>query len=218
MRSYALNAETAKAAEQFSSYLDTTGKYLGVITRAEVITSSQGTEGVELAFKARDGREANYIQLWTFNKAGADLQGLKVLNALMAVLKLRNIAPVKGPIEKMDDGKKVVVQAELLPDLMGKPVGLVLQREEYIKDNRQTGYRMLLIAPFCAETERTATEVLSQAREAKALTKIIEWLADKPVRHAKPRAGQTHAPSYAAQHPGAPATPGANDFDDDIPF
>lgn len=218
MRSYALNAETAKAAEQFSSYLDTTGKYFGVITRAEVITSSQGTEGVELAFRARDGRDANYIQLWTFNKSGESLQGLKVLNALMAVLKLRNINPVKGPVEKMDDGKKVVVQAELLPDLMNKPVGLVLQREEYIKDNRQTGYRMLLIAPFCAETERTASEVLSQAREPKALTKIIEWLADKPVRHAKPRTGQAHAASYAAQHPGAPLAPSANDFNDDIPF
>lgn len=217
MRSYALNAETAKAAEQFSSYLDTTGKYLGVITRAEAISSKSGSEGIELAFKSRDGLEANYIQLWTSKQNGEPLQGLKVLNALMAVLKLRNITAVRGPIEKMDNGQKVVVQVDLLPDLM-KPVGLVLQREEYTKDNGQTGYRMLLIAPFCAETERTATEVLSQAREAKALTKIIEWLADKPVRHAKPRAGQTHAASYDAQRPGAPVATGANDFDDDIPF
>lgn len=215
MRSYALNADTAKAAEQFSSYLDTTGKYLGTIVCAEAITSSKGTDGVELSFKSRDGQEANYIQLWTYNTRGEQLQGLKVLNALMAALKLRSIAPVEGPIEKMVDGKKTTVRATLLPDLMSKPVGMVLQREEYTKDNGQTGYRMLLIAPFCAETERTASEILSQAREAKALPKIIEWLADKQVRHAKPRAGQTHAASYDAQRP---AAPGANDFDDDIPF
>lgn len=199
-RSYTLNTEQAKQAESFGKYLSESGKYAGVLTSAKGVISKQKTEGIELSFKTDDGKEANYIQLWTYNSAGEGLHGLKVLNALMTVLRLRDLTPTNGT----EDGKQITT----FPALTNKRLGLVLQREEYAKNDGSDGYRLLLMAPFDAQSEMTAAEILNKAGKAEALTGILSFIKNNPVRRQK---------AHATNNQTAPAA-GYPEAFDDIPF
>ncbi|MGK3946781.1 hypothetical protein ABK046_51510, partial [Streptomyces caeruleatus] len=63
--SYTLDATQAKAADSISSSIRETGKYVGVLTRAEAVTSTKGTKGLGLSFKSDDGSTADYLDLYT---------------------------------------------------------------------------------------------------------------------------------------------------------
>lgn len=213
--SYALNTEAARTASNMGNHISESGKYVGVLTRAEAVTSKENSTGIELSFKARDGREANYITLWAHAADGRELFGLKLINALLAVLRLRGITATDGLVEKMDNGQKVKVRATIFPELLNKPIGLVLQREEYTKNNGQTGYKLNLIGPFDAQTELMAGEILDRKTTPEQLTKIVQWLADNMVRQAKP---SNRNPGHAPQHAGNAAPAGDSFYDDSIPF
>lgn len=176
MRSYTLDTTAAQQANQ-NSYIDQTGKYVGVFTVAKAVTSRSGTEGIEFSFRAQDGRQANYLTLWTFNAKGEALYGFKVLNALMTVMGIKELTPKSGNVAKPDGTKE---QAIGYPDLHNKPVGLVLQKEFYFKDNGEEGYKFNIFAPFQASTELMAKEVLEGKVQPQALAHIISNLKDKP--------------------------------------
>ena len=187
MRSYTLDTTAAQQANQ-NSYIDQTGKYVGIFTIAKALTSRSGTEGIEFSFRAQDGRQANYLTLWTFNTKGEALYGFKVLNALMTVMGVKELTPKSGSITKQDGSKEDVIA---YPDLHNKPVGLVLQKEFYFKDNGEEGYKFNIFAPFQASTELMAKEVLEGKVQPQALASIISNLKDKPA----PAQQQRQAPA-----------------------
>lgn len=207
-RSYSLNTDHAKQAE--GNRITETGQYVGKFTRAEAVTSKKQTEGVEFAFESNAGQSADFLTLWTFNADGKELFGLKMLNALMTCLKARAMTATQGFVEKWDrtSGAEQKMPATVYPELMNKPIGLLLQKEEYLKADGKVGYKFNIAGCFEAATGMVASEILDKAPAAEKLAKIALNLKDKPLdtsQHQRVPAGVTGGGSIA-------------DMDDDIPF
>lgn len=210
--SYTLDTKQAIAADSISSSIRETGKYVGTITRAEAITSTRGTKGLGLSFKADDGSTADYLDLYTHKADGEALSSLKTVNAILACCKLRGIN--EGPIhfEKWDKNTKqrIKVNGQGYPELMGKRIGLLLRKEMETDDNGQDRDRVAIFAVFQHDTELTATEVLGQKTKPERLEKMLDALMLKPVYDKRKAAAQTHR---ASQSTGDDWTQ-----DQDIPF
>lgn len=206
---YQLNTNAAKAADQFSSRIDTKGRYMGVFTRAEKVESEKGTTGVEFSFKDDSGSTADYLTLWTHNADGKELHGFKILMAIMACLRVKSLTAKNGEVEKYDPAQKTKVRSivPLFKELMGKPIGLLMFMEEYQKKDLSTNWKPSIAAPFDA-AGFSAGEILSQAKTAETIGKMEAALKDRGLRPAAPAASA------------APSSGGGvlGDFEDDIPF
>ena len=86
-RSYTADPAAARQANA-NNYIDQSGKYIGEFSLAEAVASKKGTEGIEFSFKSREGQQANYLTLWTYNERGEALYGYKVLCAIMILTSL----------------------------------------------------------------------------------------------------------------------------------
>lgn len=206
-----LNAAEARKADNFSSVIRDTGKYVGVITRAEKLISEKNTEGVGLSFRADDGATANYLDVYTVKADGEKLRGYNVIQALLCCLRLKDVD--EGPItfERWDGNERRMAPAHATgyPTMMGKRIGLILQKE--LQTNQNTGAdveRIQIVAVFEADTGLVATEILDKKTKPEKADTILRLL--KPVRDSRKKAA--HAPAAGA---GAAVPAG---FDDDIPF
>lgn len=217
---YAVNKQAAIEADNFSSYLNETGKYKGQFVRAECLVSRQkGTHGIGFTFEDESKRSTRF-DIWTMKKDGEQLSGYKTLSAILTVLGIKEeIEPKPGEVERYDhDTKKMTtVQAEVFPQLIKKAVGLVLRSTEYAKVNRdgvetgETGWRLELVAPFRAADEFTASEIWNRATAPERLAGIIATLQDKPLKN-KPLAAANRGRSES------PASGAPDNWDDSIPF
>lgn len=219
--SYSLDANQAKQADNISSSIRESGKFIGIITRAEALTSQNGTKGIGLSFKADDGASADYLDLYTHGNDGKELPSLKAVNAILACLKLRTIN--EGPVsfERWDKqaGQRAKVTKSGYPDLMNKRIGLLLRKFIDTKQDGSDRDGVEIFGVFQAETELTASEVLDRQTKPERLTKMVDALMARPVYDKRKKAG-----SGGSQHPqstttrqAAPST-GFDDMDDDIPF
>lgn len=204
MRSYNLDPKSAAAAGA-ANYISETGKYVGTFTRAEIITSQAKTEGVEFSFVDQSGLRCDYLSLWTYNKDGEPLPSLKALNAIMACLRMRTLEPQPITVVRHDGATE---QATGFPALTGKPIGLLLQREAYLKRNGDEGYKFNLFAPFDSATELTAGEILAKKSQPEQLAKMVAVLKDKPLQ----------ANRGASQSTAAKPGQSFDDMDSEIPF
>lgn len=202
---YQLDTKAAKSADQINARIDTTGKYLGVFTRAEPTKSQKGSQGIDFSFKADNGATADYLTIWTHNASGETLHGYKLLMAIMTCMRVKALKPEVGEVEKYDAESKqrVKVAVPLFKDLMGKPVGLLLQMEQYAKKDGSTAWKPAIFAPFDTD-EFTASEILNQSAKQETLAKMVAILKDRPLK--------------ASADTPAPAAGGLADFADDIPF
>lgn len=207
-RTYNLDPKAASAADNTVSRIDVSGKYIGILTRAEAVVSRQQTEGIEFSFKTDDGQTADFLTLWTYNVKGEALPSLKALNAIMTICRVKTITPTAGQVEKWDSAShsRVKANATVFPELTGKRVGLLLQREEYAKTDGSIGSKMNIFGVFDADSELTASEILAKKTQPEVLARMVASLKDKPLNGSRPAA--------------APASTGgdAGGFDDDIPF
>lgn len=222
---YKLDATAAREAENFSSFLSETGKYKGKFIRAEkLVSSNKGTHGIGFTFEA-DSKQTTRFDIWTMNAQSEHLMGFKTLSAIMACLKLKTLDVGTGPVERYDydTRQRSTVQAEIFPDLLNKPIGLVLVNTEYekMRDGKksgETGWRLELVAPFEAATEFTASEIMDRATQPKKLAAIVSMLKDRPLKN-KPAPRQAAYAGYDDAPPaGHPASGGFEAPDDDIPF
>ena len=206
-RTYTLDTEAAKGADS-GQYISETGKYVGTFTRAEEVSSRQGTEGVEFAFKSSAGATADFLTLWTFNSEGKELPSFKTLNAIMTCVKARSISPKQEQVEKYDSGsgQRKKVTATVYPELMNKPIGILLQK--VWRADKPDKYKFEIAGVFDAATELTASEILAKKTEPSRLAQMVSALKDK---HESPRGGQ-------GQHATSQAAPDAWDEEQDIPF
>ncbi|NYT76615.1 hypothetical protein H0A71_06395 [Alcaligenaceae bacterium] len=177
-RSYTADPAAARQANA-NNYIDQSGKYIGDFTLAEAVTSKKGTEGIEFSFKSEDGQQANYLTLWTYNERGEALYGYKMLSAIMTVMGVKDLQPKQATIKDKDGNPRQVVG---FPALHNKPVGLVLQKVLYTKNDGKDGYKFNIFAPFQASTELTAKELLDGNTQPKALGGMISTLKDKDER------------------------------------
>lgn len=213
--SYTLDATQAKAADSLGSSIRESGKYVGTITRAEALTSTRGSRGLGLSFKAEDGATADYLDLWTHNKDGEALSSLKTVNAILACLKLRGITEGAIAFEKWNKDKKAreQVSGKGYPDLMGKRIGFLLRKELETDDKGEDRERLAIFGVFQADTELTASEVLGQQTKPERLSKMVEALYAKPVYDKRKPAGAAPRQSSASHGDAGDWTQ-----DPDIPF
>lgn len=188
---YNLNPDGAKQVG-VSSFIAEKGAYVGEFTRAEAVVSEQGTHGIELSFRSDTGQTAEYLTIWTVNSEGRETYGRKVLDAIMTALRLRSLEPSAGKVMKWNRtaGREEMTQATLYQSLMNKKIGLLMIAEEYAKTGNDggTGWKMVIVATFDAETNQTPREILEK-KPAAALTDMVEALRDKPLKKRRASAG-----------------------------
>jgi hypothetical protein len=94
---------------------------------------------------------------------------------------------------------------------MDKPIGLLLQREEYEKRDGGVGYKFNIALPFEPSSGMSAGEILTRATSATSVDKALAALRDKTMKpRTQPSSGYTRTPGSGGS--------GVGDMDDDIPF
>jgi len=206
MSEYNLDTDAAKQADSTGARISESGKYVGVFTTAKKVLSKQGTQGIEFTFKAVNGQTADYLSVWTVNRDGDQIFGYKQLMAIMTCLKVRGIDSKDVTVEEYDRNTNSMqpVRIEAFPDLQDKPIGVLLQMEEYEKKDGSVGEKATFAGFFDARTEQVATEILEK-KEPEILAKLVTQLV--PVKKLK---GHRAAPQAGGNLP--------DDFGSDIPF
>lgn len=212
--SFTLDPAKAKEAGQ-SQRINETGAYTGKFTQARQIVARSGSIGIELAFESVAGQTADRLSVYVQGSDGRELAGSKMIHALMTCMSMRNLASANGQAEVYNSAtqKREMQPAVLFPDLCNKPIGLVLQVEEYAKDDGGVGESMKLVMPFNASSKQTAREVLEQ-KPAEDIEKLLHTI--QPVIKARRSGGGSG--SHTTGGSAASSAPSAVGFDDDIPF
>jgi len=172
-----------------------TGKYKGkIIYATPMVSKEKGTKGIEMGFRSDDGSEVSYLRLWLQSASGETYFGMGILQGIMACMRVKSINQSVGSYLQYDSDKKETVQktGECFPELQNKPVGLLLQRVNYKKDDGSDAHKMEIICGFDHQTEQTGAEIMEN-KPAESLAKRIATLADK---WEKPKRGVTEHEYY----------------------
>ena len=219
---FALDQNAARAADNKSAFIDEAGKYIGTFTRAEHMEKQEtGSTGIGFTFKSREGAEGQFYVNLSYQHGTRNDGGYQLINALMACMSLRNVGdPQPIEIEKWDNDAKQRVKATVpgFPDLMNKEVGLLIQME--IEKKSEKGLpRPTIFAPFSAESEKTASEILDTKKPAAAkLERMVQQVMNKPLVDRRPAGSRNSSggDDYAAYAGSAPRHD--DDPFGDIPF
>lgn len=202
-----LNPNHAKAIDTMNSAIKESGKYVGVITRAEKLTSRNGTPGLGLSFRSDAGESADYLDVYLGETDGRPWPGSQVASAILCCLKIRKATDGQIKVEKFnpDTRQRETVTVSGYPEIQGKRIGFLLQKElsEYIGKPRE---RMAIVGVFQHDTELTASEILDGKTAPEHLTKLLQALMTRPVRDIRKNPGQT------------PISQSHDEFDEVIPF
>lgn len=228
--SFKFDAEAAKKAGTMG--ISENGAYEGVITSAIYTFGKDGSQSQALEISLdSNGAKANYLRINYLGKDGEPTFGMGLISALMWAAGIKEAAPVQvqGP-----DGAEWHNQA-----LLGKSVGLVLQKTLYTKSDGKDGYRLEIRQAFKCGTRKTYAEHAENS-PAEAVDKMVSLLKDRDDRD--PNAAPAGQRSTSGQAPSNPYAQQANqsttsrlqqaaanrqnqavqqqvpDFDDDIPF
>ncbi|WP_211440972.1 hypothetical protein [Collimonas humicola] len=217
MNSYSRNDSNA-AKIGGTGRVNATGGYEGTITRAEPILADSGAVGIEFDFKTLDGATASFLSVWTQNGAGKELSGRRIVDALMLLFRIKDMGTALAVVEKWDKVARAVTKqrVEVFPDLMGKPIGLVLQKEHsvYLGEAKE---KMIIYGCYDVQSRKTPKEILERAPKAVALDTILASLKDKYEKGGQQQ--QSSRPAHHGGHSGArPASEVPSHFDDEIPF
>lgn len=213
-----LNAAEARKADNVSSVIRETGKYVGVITRAEKLLSKNKVEGLGLSFKTDDGASANYLDIYTVKPDGERLRGFNIAQAILCCTRLKNVDDGEITFERWDreEGRMVQAKAPGYPALMGKRIGLILQKElaNHSVTSEETE-RLNIYAIFEASTGLVSTEILDSKTKAERVDVLERFVMANPVRDTRKR----KTPPAQQRQP-ADSTPAGSyaDLNDDIPF
>lgn len=204
-----------------------TGAYVGHIATAEYKRANTGSAGLELSFKTQDGSEFNYIKLWYQKADGTEIKGgSSMINAIMGLTNVQQLSEKQVGVDQQT--QKPIFTA---PELIGKDVGLLLQKVWYTKDDGSDGYKFEIRLPFNPGTKQTLKEQINNA-PAEMLNRMLSTMKDKDDRNQNgaPNTGSlgNHQGGFAGQQQGgfnnpppAPQQPqggGFDDFDDDVGF
>jgi len=213
MTSYTRDDQLAVQPEtNVGGRIETSGAYVGHFTLAKEKTAKTGTKGIEFNFECEDGRVARYLTLWLTRANGEKIEyPFSLLSALMACLNVKNIESTIAMVEEWSQaaGSMMPTEAQTFPDLINKPIGVLLQREERLWEGKT--YISMRIAQFFDPSDRsTPSEIISGKRSGQALDKLVGNLRESVVRNDAPPAdampGSSSTGNFAAID------------DDDVPF
>lgn len=209
-----LNSNDARQADNFSSVIKQSGKYVGIITRAEKLISKNKVEGLGLSFKTDDGASANYLDIYAVKPNGEKLFGYSTIQAIMCCARVKTADEGQIQFEKWDkDTRKMVTVGGIgYPALMGKRIGLVLQ--QVLETHSVTGddvEKLNIAGVFEASTGLTSSEILDGKTKPEKLEVLVKMITAHPVRDSRKK--QQKQESYRNE----PMTPAEDEFSD-IPF
>lgn len=226
---FTLNTESAKQADA-GGRIEQTGKYVGVIKSMEFVTAKSGAQGFEISFES-DAKEYTTITIWTVSKEGQPLSGTHKVNALLACCGVRSLTPTDQQLEKYDfeSRQKVKRLCTVAPEMTGKRIGLLLQRENYLNGQGQQRHQMNFFAAFNAESELMAKEVLDRKTTPELLPKALDRLlamgdsnrqpsGNQGGGYAQPQTNYQSGNSYQSNNSYQPSSAQPADLDDDLPF
>lgn len=207
---YQLNETAAREADEHRERITEIGKYVGIFTHAEDLTSAKGTRGIDMEFETADKRTAR-LTLWTLNNRGEEIFGSKLLHSLMTCLHVKAIQPEPVKVMKWDDTvrQRLATDVQAYPALMHKPIGMLVETEEYEKKDGSIGVKVVPVMFFDAQTERTSSEILDKKVQPEKLANRVLTLKHRPLQRARsaaPSASTPEAPNHAF------------DNENDIPF
>ena len=162
--------ESAEKAE--SSGITETGAYIGLMSTA-MGTANTGTKYVEFTLKSEAG-SANWMKVYYEKADGTELSGKNIINAIMGLLRL-NAITIGHSVDSAN------TPFEFIPEFQDKPIGLVLQKVLYTKNDGGEGYKFDIKFPFSAKTRVTLKEALANS-PAEAVDKALMTLKDKDER------------------------------------
>lgn len=180
---YSLNTSDARGVGS-SPRITTSGAYIGSFLLAEVKETDSGAVMLNLHFTDEQKRTAQ-ISMCIFDKQGQPTFQKPILDALMTVMKVREIHVTPKEIETRDGGRRT---CKAVQELMGKPIGLVLQNrpEEWEKNGEvRVSDRLHIRTPFEVGTNLNAKEILDRKTEAAAVPAILANLRDAPIKKLK---------------------------------
>lgn len=216
---YTLDVQAARHADTAGATIKEIGKYVGEFIQAKDVVTKKGGRGIEFIFKSQGGQKAN-LAIYTTGANGDRYQGYDALMAIMTCLQLRGIKPAPGKVTRYDfEAKKEVVEdGTVFPDLH-KPIGVLLETEDYEKKDGNIGTRMVLKNVFQPGTELTAREILDKKTQPALLAKMMEGLRHRPLKGRTSAPAQRQDDGFGGPPAGHPASSGFDGMDDDsIPF
>ncbi|MHA3051116.1 hypothetical protein [Acinetobacter sp. ANC 4635] len=180
-KQFGFNPESAKQADS-SARIEEAGKYVGTIKHMEFITANSGTTGFEIEFET-DNKESASFSIWTEKSDGTGLGGVHKINALLACVGVRGLTPTNAQLEKYDFDLKerVMKNCVVAPEMAGKRVGLLLQRENYQNNSGDWKFQMNFFSCFHAQSELMAKEIIDRKTTPEALPKSLASLMANPV-------------------------------------
>ena len=224
------NTESAELAKKAGATngINETGAYEGLITSAVYTFGKDGSQSqaLELSFDS-NGAKANYIRINYLGKEGQQTFGMGLVSALLWAAQIKQAQPQQVQTQEGFEWQ--------CPALVGKKVGLFLQKVMRTKDDGSDTYRFELRHVFQAGTRKTYAEY-SENAPAEAIAALEASMKDKDERtnnggqqfsgsHGAARGGNPYAQNNSApqsrlqqaahQHTNQMQTP---EFDDDIPF
>lgn len=206
-----------------------TGAYAGNISAA-IFTTGRDSQSEAMEFSIdSDVGKINYLRINYKGREGQPLKhGAALINAIMGLTKVKQLNAVE-----MTNGEGEI---ELhCKELEGKPIGFVLQKILYTKNDGGDGYKFDVKQVFGANTRKTYKEAIDNA-PAEAVAKLLAVLKDKDERiandapqHSGSQQQRSMLGNNANQQPQSrlqqasanrqnQSTQSAPDFDDDIPF
>lgn len=205
---FKLDTKAAQEADSGGGRISEIGKYVGRFMLAEYTTASTGTTGVLYQFETDNGQYTR-LQTYVEKQDGTQLGGYKLLMAIMTCLRIKELPePTPTKAKKRIEGQDKEVTIQNFRDLCGKQIGLLLETEDYEKQDGSTGTSMVIAGVFDPASELVATEILKKETMPVLLQKMVERLRHRPLKN-KQAAKQQHS---------APTSSGFNDDDDGIPF
>lgn len=216
-------AELAKTAGTAGG-ISETGAYEGIISSAIYSFGKDGSQSQALEISLdSNGAKANYLRINYCGKDGAPTFGLGLISSLLWACQVKEAQPVQ---QQTQEG---IVWTN--PALIGKKVGLMLQKVLYTKTDGGEGYKFEVRHVFQPGTRKTYSEHASN-EPAKVIDHLCETMKDKDERQQGAPSqmnrgwGQPQQPaptgnlSRLAQNAGVNGAqqPQEMDWDDDIPF
>lgn len=185
MTDYVFNEEQAAKADDIANRIDTSGAYVGKFLRAEATVSQSGTEGIVFEFDGGSSGRGEFT-LWTRKEDGSTAFGMNFLQSIMLMLGLRGLKSAPGKVMKWSDDANARVEedGEVFPDLVGRSIGIVLQKELTTKRSGGDSYRLNLYGVFHHESRLTASEIKERKTTPMKLDKLLKGLKDKDSRKA----------------------------------
>lgn len=221
-----LNADSARAADNRQGGIQSAGKYVGRLVKAEFSENrTKGSQGINFGFVSDSGEEANTHVNLKYFKDGREQDnegGFQLLDALLVCLRIKELDnPIPMKVEKWNNGQKEQVDGFQFAQLLNKPIGVVYRMEEYYNDKGELKHRPVLVTWFDAKDERVAAEILDKAPEPKSLERTMAWVAANPVKATKQKPSSANVPPPTTRQKYEQELQRGSiddDLDDSIPF